>query len=146
MGKPHIGTRQGLHPLIPYQFWNRSKRNCNPNLQTTPGSGWFRVTPAGTSVPEPPKCLWGSPQVGGTLLGVPVVRIIVYWALCWGPPFGKLSYDDCLHFNGCSAETECRTTPLFADRHTGTSSDGMLARTHSLTPSSLVVSFPTVRS
>ena len=29
--------------------------------------------------------IWGFPKIMGTSLGVPIIRIIVYWALFWGP-------------------------------------------------------------
>ena len=29
--------------------------------------------------------LWGCPKIRGTLLGVPMIRIIVLWDLYWGP-------------------------------------------------------------
>ena len=28
----------------------------------------------------------GFPQIRGTILGVPIIRTIVYWGLYWGPP------------------------------------------------------------
>ena len=28
---------------------------------------------------------WGFPEIRGTLLGVPIIRIIIYWGLHWGP-------------------------------------------------------------
>ena len=28
---------------------------------------------------------WGFPKIRGTLLGVPIIRIIVFWGLYWGP-------------------------------------------------------------
>ena len=28
--------------------------------------------------------MWGFPKIRGTLLGVPVIRIIVFWGLYWG--------------------------------------------------------------
>ena len=28
---------------------------------------------------------WGFPKIGGTLLGVPIIRILVFWGLHWGP-------------------------------------------------------------
>ena len=28
---------------------------------------------------------WGFPKIRGTILGVPIIRIIVYWCLYWGP-------------------------------------------------------------
>ena len=28
---------------------------------------------------------WGFPKIGGTILGVPIIRTIVYWDLFWGP-------------------------------------------------------------
>ena len=39
---------------------------------------------------------WGFPEIWGTLLGVPIIRTIVYWGQYWGtlilgyPYFGKL--------------------------------------------------------
>ena len=29
--------------------------------------------------------IWGFPRIMGTFLGVPIIRIIVYWGLYWGP-------------------------------------------------------------
>ena len=29
--------------------------------------------------------MWGFPKIRGTLFGVPIIRIIVYWGLQWGP-------------------------------------------------------------
>ena len=29
---------------------------------------------------------WGFPRIRGTFLKVPIIRIIVYWGLYWGPP------------------------------------------------------------
>ena len=29
--------------------------------------------------------LWGFPKIRGTILGVPIIRIIVFWGLYWGP-------------------------------------------------------------
>ena len=29
---------------------------------------------------------WGFHKIGGTLLGVPILRIIIFWGLYWGPP------------------------------------------------------------
>ena len=28
---------------------------------------------------------WGFPKIRGTFLGVPIIRIIIYWGLFWGP-------------------------------------------------------------
>ena len=28
---------------------------------------------------------WGFPKIRGTILGVPRIRIIVFWGLYWGP-------------------------------------------------------------
>ena len=30
--------------------------------------------------------IWGFPKIRGTLLGVPIIRTIVFWGLYWGPP------------------------------------------------------------
>ena len=29
--------------------------------------------------------IWEFPKIRGTILGVPIIRIIVYWGLFWGP-------------------------------------------------------------
>ena len=29
--------------------------------------------------------IWGFPKIRGTILGVPITRIIVYWGLYWDP-------------------------------------------------------------
>ena len=28
---------------------------------------------------------WGFPKIRGTFLGVPIIRIVVFGGLCWGP-------------------------------------------------------------
>ena len=28
--------------------------------------------------------MWGFPDIGGTILGVPIIRTIVFWGLYWG--------------------------------------------------------------
>ena len=33
------------------------------------------------------KLKWGFPKIMGTFLGVPVIRIVVYWGLYWVPLF-----------------------------------------------------------
>ena len=35
-----------------------------------------------------PGIIWGFPKIRGTLLGVPIIRIIVFWGLHWGPIIG----------------------------------------------------------
>ena len=34
---------------------------------------------------EVSSIIWGFPKIMGTFLGVPIIRIIVYWGLYWGP-------------------------------------------------------------
>ena len=29
--------------------------------------------------------IWGFPKIRGTIFGVPIIRIIVYWGLYWSP-------------------------------------------------------------
>ena len=29
--------------------------------------------------------IWGFPKIRGTSLGVPIIRIILFWGLYWGP-------------------------------------------------------------
>ena len=31
------------------------------------------------------RTIWGFPKIGGTFLGVPAIRTIVFWGLYWGP-------------------------------------------------------------
>ena len=35
---------------------------------------------------SPGKSKWVFPKIGGTILGVPIIRTIVVWGLYWGPP------------------------------------------------------------
>ena len=32
------------------------------------------------------RYIWGFPEIRGTFLGVPIIRITVFWGLHWGPP------------------------------------------------------------
>ena len=32
------------------------------------------------------KAIWGFPKIRGTILGVPLIRTMVFCGLCWGPP------------------------------------------------------------
>ena len=32
------------------------------------------------------KSVWEFPKIRGTILGVPILRIILFWGLYWGPP------------------------------------------------------------
>ena len=34
----------------------------------------------------------GFPKIGGTILGVPIIRIITYWSLDWGRVFRGTTY------------------------------------------------------
>ena len=33
------------------------------------------------------KPKWGFPKIRGTILGVPIIRTLVFWVLYWGPPY-----------------------------------------------------------
>ena len=33
-----------------------------------------------------PEKRWGFPKIRGIILGVPIIRTIVFWGLYWGPP------------------------------------------------------------
>ena len=37
---------------------------------------------------------WRFPKITGTILGVPIIRIVIFWGLYWGSYFGKLPYKD----------------------------------------------------
>ena len=42
----------------------------------------------------------------GTILGVPLIRIIIYWGLCWGPPIlGNYHVGLRIHSSGFRAFT-----------------------------------------
>ena len=30
--------------------------------------------------------IWGFPKIRPTILGVPIIRTVVFWGLYWGPP------------------------------------------------------------
>ena len=32
------------------------------------------------------QAMWEFPKIRGTILGVPIISIIVFWGLYWGPP------------------------------------------------------------
>ena len=55
--------------------------------------------------------IWGFPKIRGTILGVPIIRIIVFWGLYWGPPIlGNY------HMGGCQIydpflDPSCNTAP-----------------------------------
>ena len=47
----------------------------------------------GVSSPVFETPIWGFPKIRGTILGVPIIRSIIYWGLYWGSLyFGKLPY------------------------------------------------------
>ena len=33
-----------------------------------------------------PHATWGFPKIRGAILGVPIIRTIVFWGLYWDPP------------------------------------------------------------
>ena len=35
--------------------------------------------------PQAQAEIWGLPKIRGTILGVPIIRTIVFWGLYWGP-------------------------------------------------------------
>ena len=37
--------------------------------------------------PALPDSRWGFPKIRGTVLGVPIIRTIVFWGLYWGSPY-----------------------------------------------------------
>ena len=48
--------------------------------------------------------IWGFTKIRGTILGVPIVRTIVYWGLYWGPLiFGNYHIGD--YYGGCQGDT-----------------------------------------
>ena len=58
-------------------------------LRRAPKHPVNELPPIGTSPPavgpvENPLSIWGFPKIRGTLLGVPIVRIIVFRGLYWG--------------------------------------------------------------
>ena len=70
-----------------------SSLSCNgtgqPVLAAARITKVFRGLP--TTSPKHPDCELfiahiGFPKIRGTLLGVPIIRIKVFWGLYWGPP------------------------------------------------------------
>ena len=46
--------------------------------------------------------IWGFPKIRGTLLGVPIIRTIVFWGLYWGPLIlGNYHLSKVIHLEGC---------------------------------------------
>ena len=39
---------------------------------------------ASSGLPQIRTLIWVFPKIRGTILGVPIIRIIVYWGLYWG--------------------------------------------------------------
>ena len=55
--------------------------------------------------------MWRIPKIRGTLLGVPILRIIVYWGLYWGTPiFGNYHVCFSVYDLRKSCELEGRVT------------------------------------
>ena len=49
------------------------------------GSTWPAFTGLVAVAAAPALAMWGFPKIRGTLLGVPIIRTIVFWGLYWGP-------------------------------------------------------------
>ena len=49
-----------------------------------PGLGWCCLSTCPLIAHD--VTMWEFPKIGGTILGVLIISIIVYWGLCWGPP------------------------------------------------------------
>ena len=48
--------------------------------------------------------IWEFPKIGGTILGVPIIRTLVFWGLYWGSPIlGKYHIGGGLRVYGCHA-------------------------------------------
>ena len=56
--------------------WERRTQNQIKNIQGIQGLGLKGIIGA----------IWGFPKTRGTLLGVPIIRIIVFGGLYWGTP------------------------------------------------------------
>ena len=61
----------------------------------------------------------GVPKIRGTLVGVPIIRTIVFWGLCWGPPILGNYHIGMQKVHGCGRSSEelqqaryCRLPPL----------------------------------
>ena len=42
-------------------------------------------TARGQLQPQQTRCIWGFPKIRGTILGVPIIRTMVFGDLYWGP-------------------------------------------------------------
>ena len=79
--------RNFLHSSKCFSETLRAKSQPSVQCRTTPGvmcgdpmsnfGHRYRET-------VPTSMIWGFPKIRGTFLGVPIVRIIVFWGLYWG--------------------------------------------------------------
>ena len=54
--------------------------------------------------------LWGFPKIRGTILGVPIIRTIVFWGLYWGPPILENYHISRFHISEIKDDTPNGTT------------------------------------
>ena len=59
----------------------------------------------------PWKTMWGVPHIGGTFLGVPIIRTFAFWGLYWGSPNSgnyHVPWKDCpeTRFVPCRSESQ----------------------------------------
>ena len=73
-----------------------------------PSKGPTLRSPEGQHVGVHFRNIWGFPKIRGTILGVPIIRTIVFGGLHWGPLILEK-----YHFVGSS----CGLLMCFRDRH-----------------------------
>ena len=71
-----------MQNLTSYGHQSKASVYHLPNKQQQWRSG---LDSAGLHAAILARFMWGFPKIEGTLLGVPIIRIIVYWGLYWGP-------------------------------------------------------------
>ena len=57
---------------------------CDDAVMGAERPGFGSLTGCGAVLKCRHQTIWGFPKIGGTILGVPMIRTIVFWGLYWG--------------------------------------------------------------
>ena len=73
---------------LPHDLWRPDKMETGASARfirgfRSPKVGFIAYCSHGKSPHNP---IWGFPKIRGTILGVPIIRTIVFGGLYWGPP------------------------------------------------------------
>ena len=105
---PFTFTLTRFETLLGYRF-GRSSGRKSAARRDTPARG------LSLAVVQRPLCLniWGFPEIWDTLLGVPIIEILRYWGLYWGPLFRETTISQ---QHDCFFSTQCDPKLLFTQR------------------------------